>query len=512
MFGYCVAIGNEGGGRLILGVRDKINPDTGRRDVVGTTAIQNITDAKATIFNLLGSRIDIEEIETSDDLVQVIYIPSRPIARAFNFYGIYLMRNGEELRDMDQETLKKILNEVEPDFAQQIVKGVEVDDLDEEAIKIFCGLWAKKSKREDYLSFSNDKILRSIGILTNEGLCYAGLVLFGTEELLNKFLPDAEIIYEWRQDSSKTNYDSRKIWKAGFFGVYEDVWKVINDRNIRFPFQEGLIQREIFAFSEKPIREAILNAVAHRNYYIKGQSIFIKASSENFQIESPGAFPDGVTTDNILNKTFWRNRIIAETFEKAGLVERSGQGVDDIFNITISEGKGSPSYALSGSESVVLNIPAQVKDGQFVLFLEKIANQKQVTFSSEELLELEKIRENNNQSKIIFKDKFIGLGIVEKIGKTSDAKYVLSHEYYEYEKHPGIYTRIVGLNRDKIKELIINHLKKNKGGKLTDFKEAFPELKPMDISNILRDLRGENKIKFKGRGVKGEWTICDDCE
>jgi ATP-dependent DNA helicase RecG len=383
----------------------------------------------------LGQRIEIEEIATSGGAVLVINIPSRPVARAFEFYGVPLMRNGEEITTMDQQTLKNILNEVEPDFAQQVVKGLKVEELDEGAIKIFCNLWVNKSKRKDFLNYPVDKILRSIGVLSDEGLSYACLVLFGTEEILNKFLPDAEIIYEWRQDPGKVNYDTRKSWRAGFFSVYEDLWKVINDRNIRMPFQEGLIQRDIFGFSEKPIREAILNAVAHRNYFIKGRSVFIKASPENFQIESPGAFPDGVTADNILNKTFWRNRIIAETFEKAGLVERSGQGVDDIFNITISEGKGLPSYSSSDLESVVLNIPAQVRDRQFVLFLEKIANQKQTIFSSEELLELEMIRANSGLPKILNKEKFIDLGIVEKVGKTSDSKYILSHEYYEHENH-----------------------------------------------------------------------------
>ncbi|MBE7444099.1 MAG: hypothetical protein HS132_02140 [Planctomycetia bacterium] len=58
--------------------------------------------------------------------------------------------------------------------------------------------------------------------------------------------------------------------------------------------------------------------------------MFIKASPEEFIIESPGGFPSGITIENILYKTSWRNRSIAETFEKAGLAERSGQSMDDI--------------------------------------------------------------------------------------------------------------------------------------------------------------------------------------
>ncbi len=508
LFGYCVAIGNEGGGKLILGVEDKINLKIGRREVVGTNAIQNITEAKSKIFRLLRCRIEIEEVVTLEGKVQIVHIPSRPIAYAFSFYGMYLMRNGEELTEMDQQTLKNILNEVEPDFTRQSVSGLSLKELDKGALDVFKKMWAQKSNREDFLKYPNEKILQSVGLLDDDGFKYASLILFGTESALIKHLPDAEIIYEWRQDSAKVNYDYRKTWKIGFFSVFEDIWKTINDRNIRIPFQEGLIQREVLAFSEKPIREAILNAVAHRDYSIKGGSIFIKASSENFRIESPGGFPDGVTQENILHKTFWRNRVIAEVFEKANLVERSGQGVDDIFNFTIEEGKGSPNYSESDSQSVTLDIPAQVKDKQFVLYLEKVANNKQITFSTEELLELEKIRSSDGLSKIKFKDKFLGLGIVERVGKTSGSRYILSHDYYQYEKKPGNYTRIRGISRDKCKELILKHIKTNKKKTMTNhFYDTFPELKPKDISNILQELKRDNKIKFTGTSKCGYWEV-----
>ena len=174
------------------------------------------------------------------------------------------------------------------------------------------------------------------------------------------------------------------------FKFYDKIWDAINARNLRIPFQEGLFQREIYAFSEKPVREALLNAVAHRDYTINSQSIFIKASPEEFIIESPGGFPPGITLENILHKTSWRNRMIAETFEKAGLAERSGQGVDDIFESTIKEGKGMPDLTESDTHLVRLRIPAQVKDKNFIFFLEKVARSKQLILSFEQIYELKK--------------------------------------------------------------------------------------------------------------------------
>ncbi|HEC99361.1 MAG TPA: hypothetical protein ENN18_03130 [Proteobacteria bacterium] len=394
------------------------------------------------------------------------------------------MRAGESLVEMDQLTLKRILNESDPDFSAQIVEGLRLDDLDEEAIANFRRRWAEKAKREDYLSFASDKTLRAIGLLTDMGLNYASLILFGKKKRLDELLPGCEIIFEWRQDTRKTAHDFRKNWRDPFFKICDEIWETINARNIRIPFQEGLFQREIYAFSEKPIREAVLNAVAHRDYAIRNQSVFIKTSPEAFVIESPGGLPPGITIENILYKRYWRNRCIAETFEKAGLVECSGQGMDDIFEHTIKEGKGLPDLSKSDAFSVCLEIPAQVKDKKFILFLERIINEKQVTLSFDEIYELEKIREKQPVAKVENKNKFLEIGIIEQLGKTKGAKYILSHTYYVHEGKVGVHTKLTGISREKYKEIIIKHLKKNKGFR-HDLMEAFPELDPAAISNIL---------------------------
>ena len=499
---YCAALANEGGGRLILGVNNS-------SEIVGTKAFEGTYNRLPhELLSKIKIRVDVEELMHPKGRILIFHIPSRPVGQAIRSTGSYHypMRAGESLVEMDQLTLKKILNESDPDYSGQIVEGLRLADLDEEAIANFRKHWAQKAKREAYLSLSNEKTLSAIDLLKDKGLNYAALILFGKKEKLDELLPGCEIIFEWRQDARKTAHDFRKNWREPFFKIYDEIWETINARNIRIPFQEGLFQREVYAFSEKPVREAVLNAVAHRDYTIRNQSVFIKASPEAFIIESPGGLPPGITIENILHKRYWRNRCIAETFEKAGLVERSGQGMDDIFEYTIKEGKGLPDLSKSDAFSVCLQIPAQVKDKKFILFLEKIIKEKQVTLSLEEIYELEKIRENQPVAHIENRDKFLEMGIVERIGKTKGAKYILSHTYYAHEGKVGIHTKLTGLSRDKYKELIIKHLKKNKGYR-PDLMDVFSELDPMDVSNLLQELKRENKIKFKGPSKTGYWEL-----
>lgn len=498
---YCAAIANEGGGKLILGVNNK-------RQVTGTKAFTGTYNKLShDLLQKLKIRVDVEEIQHPKGRVLIFHIPSRPFGQRVRSTGryVYPMRAGESLAEMDDATTRTILNEVQPDFTALVVSGMIFDDLDLSAIDNLKQKWAQESDRKDFLTFDAEKFLKNIGLITNNGITYAGLILSGKSEAITQYLPDAEIIFEWRNDHKQTHYDFRKNWRGPFVNIDDDVWKIINDRNIRIPFQDGLFQREVWAFDEKSIREAVHNAVMHRDYSIKGKSIFIKASPFHFFIESPGGFPAGITLENILFEKEWRNRVLAEAFEKIGFAERSSQGLDDIFEQSIRDGKGLPDLSKSDARIVRLTIPAQVKDKNFILFLERVINQKQISLSFEEIYELEKIREKQKSINPEFKNKFLEMGIVEAVGKGRGTKYMLSRCYYETVGQSGKHTRIRGLNREQIKELILNHIKEGKPARRQDLLSGFTEYNPMDISNILQELKRAGKIIYEGSTMKGKW-------
>ena len=115
------------------------------------------------------------------------------------------------------------------------------------------------------------------------------------------------------------------------------------------------------AFNEDVVREALLNAVAHREYS-NGQSVFVRQFPNRLEIISPGGFSGGVTAENIITRQHQRNQCIAEAFQRCGLVERSGQGADLMFRTCIQEGKSHPDYSQSDSYRVML-----VLDGSFAI-------------------------------------------------------------------------------------------------------------------------------------------------
>ena len=181
--------------------------------------------------------------------------------------------------------------------------------------------------------------------------------------------------------------------------------------------------------------------------------------------------------------------------------------MDVIFDATIRHGKGLPDFKGTDAHTVRINIPAKVKDAEFVRFLEKIVNEKQISFSFDQIYELEMLREEEVVSNLQHKEKFLKLGIVEKIGKTSGTKYILSHRYYSYEEKPGIYTRIKGVDREHKKQLILEHIKREGHGKMHEFVDIFPGLKPSDITNFLHELKREELIFVEGKTNNAVWKL-----
>lgn len=505
---YCAAIANMGGGRLLLGVSNS-------GEIIGTSVYQGtINRIPQEVYQQIGITVAVEEVQHSKGRVVIFDIPSRPVGQRVRSNGgnyTYPIRRGESLGEMDDATTRKILNEIQPDFSAGIVEYLTIDDLNEEAIDDFKKRMAEKMGNHALLSSSTAQILQDAELMRGGKLTLACLILLGKKEKIAELLPQAEIIYEWRSTSEQIHYDFRLSWRAPYFVVYDDIWQTIHARNLRTPYQEGFIQQEVLAFDEKSCREAVNNAVAHRDYSISGRSIFIYASPQSFAVVSPGGFPQHITPENILKAApHWRNRLIAEAFERTKLVEKSGQGMDVIFDATIRHGKGLPDFKGTDAHTVRINIPAKVKDAEFVRFLEKIMNEKQVSFSFDEIYELETLREQRVAANPQHKEKFLKLGIIEKIGKTSGTKYMLSHRYYSYEEKPGIYTRIKGLAREHKKQLILEHIKKQGKAQRKEFNDAFSEMNARDISNLLSELKGEGKIKHVGSRKSGRWELSSD--
>jgi predicted HTH transcriptional regulator len=133
------------------------------------------------------------------------------------------------------------------------------------------------------------------------------------------------------------------------------------------------------------VREAILNAVSHRNYQLPG-SVFVKQFHDRLEIDSPGGFPHGITRENIVFRQAPRNRLIAEILSRCGLVERAGQGMDLIYELCIREAKALPDFLDSDEYVVRMRLVGSKLDEKLLAVFQKIGESVSGSLSTEELM------------------------------------------------------------------------------------------------------------------------------
>jgi len=500
---YCAALANEGGGKVVLGVTDK-RP----RSVVGSQAFKQPERTRSGLIDKLHLNVDFSMVNHSEGRVLIFHVPTRPIGNPVKYEGIYWQREGDSLRAMSEDRLRGIFAEGGHDFSSDICASATLDDLDTEAIENFRKRWVKKSGNQSLTTLTQEQLLNDAEALVDGGVTYAALILFGTHKALGRHLAQAEVIFEYRASDASGPAQQRKEFRQGFFSFYDELWDLINLRNDIQHFQSGLFVLDIPTFSERVIREAVLNAVSHRDYQLGG-SVFIRQYPRRLLLESPGGFPIGITEQNILDRQLPRNRRIADIFSKCGLVERSGQGMNLMFELSIQESKPRPDFTGTDQYQVVLNLNGEVQDPRFLQFLEKVGRETVDLFSTGDFLLLDSIHKGHKvpDELQVRLQSLVGKGVIERSGLGRGVKYILSHRYYQMVNEKGTYTRKKGLDRGTNKALLLKHIEENResGSRLKEFMQVLPALSKDQVQKLIAELKKGGEIYKVGETGGSLW-------
>ena len=285
---YCVALANEKGGRFVVGVSDKLP-----RKVVGSHAFPDVDPTKTTVSDRLHLRVDAQVYQHPGGRIVVFDVPSRPIGMPIQYKGAYWMRSGQNLVPMTPDQLKRILDEAGPDFSAEIAKSATLADLESAAIARFREMWKRKSGNRALDGLTDSQLVTDAELLVDGAVTYGALVLFGSAKALGRHRAQSEVVFEYRSSEASVPFQQRKEFREGFFLFDDELWKMMNLRNEVQHYQEGLFVWDIYTFNEKVVREAILNAVSHRDYRLHG-SVFICQYPKKIESVSPGGFPSGL--------------------------------------------------------------------------------------------------------------------------------------------------------------------------------------------------------------------------
>ena len=461
-----IAFANSKGGTVYFGVEDngEVTGCTGNYD------LQNIVEAiydktRPPLFTEAG------EFEYKGKTVITLSVEHDGPTYATTD-GRCLRRLGKNSKPYYPDEMSNKYSAVQnPDFSGQIIVESTEDDINKlEIYKLKEKLKARDpestlSEMED-MAFLND-----LGLIKydagNLKLTIAGLLFVGKEQAIHRMLPQAEVIYLHYSQSNLEEYDARLDMTVPIISVIDRLSEKIQDANRIVNVQVGLFRLEIVDFSERVFQEALLNALAHRDYQNQA-AVYVKHYPDKIVIENPGGFPEGITEHNIItHPSVPRNKLIAETLQRLKYVQRTGQGVDIIFRDMVSSGKPYPEYR-AYNDAVSLSIYSAIDDVEFVKFVAREQNLRQRNFSLFELMILRYLTDNRRISLAIATDLIQGTrdmaqkslnslirdGLIEVSGK----EYMLTAKMYEAVKSDIEYTQDKVLQYVKAKGRIMEYV------------------------------------------------------
>lgn len=324
---YCVALANERGGHLVLGVSDK-SP----RQVVGTAAFSNVGDTKSWIMGKLGFRVEIIELMHQDGRVLVFEIPSRPIGQPCSYEGAYLMRVGEELLPMTPEQLRRIFAEGRPDFLEEVA----VSDLDADAVVAALDVQTYfeliklplPSSREGIISrLISERLL----IPQNDGrfrITNLGAVLLAKDlRQFDSLRRKAVRVVKYKGTNklhTERDLTDGKGYAVGFEGLISYI-------NSQLPMNEVIgqaLRQEVPMFPELAIRELVANALVHQDFQESGASVMIEIYADRIEISNPGQ--PLIQKERFVDEYKSRNEQLADLMRRMGICEEKGSGIDKV--------------------------------------------------------------------------------------------------------------------------------------------------------------------------------------
>jgi len=335
LFKTLSAFANTNGGVAFIGVSDK-KEITGYR--CSNADLKELSD---TIVNKLAIHPVIEPVRCDGKTVLRIDVKKSKIPVAYE--GRYYTRVGNTTRLMDTEELKEFL-----------ISGIEWDslpsprglgDIDEETVRLFVRL-AKSAGR---LPGAGERepvaaILTRLGLMTRDQLTNAAFLLFGKKQ--DPYLSDAVLRIGRFKDGATIIGDR---WIAGnlFHQLNDGEEALRNFINVHYEISgETPERKEHWDYPLPALREALMNALVHRDYFKRNEQIMIKIYDDAIWFHNPGGLPMGLSIEQLKAKpqSIPRNPLIARIFYLAGYIERYGSGIQRILTSFADAGLPEPEF------------------------------------------------------------------------------------------------------------------------------------------------------------------------
>ena len=466
-----VGLANTEGGTLYLGIEDN-GTVTGLHTNHDDCLKMSVLVANRTVPSV-SARIDMVEINGFQVMVFEV-AKSRSIVATAG--GKVLKRrlkaNGEpeNVPMFPYEYSSRLADLGNLDFSRKALLEVTLDDFDENEIKRLRKTIELRSGERSLLELPDEELFRALAMVTDiDGRLaptVTGMLLVGKEESIAKHLPTAQAAFQVLEG---TNVRINELLRKPLIAIFDFFEQMIKPWNPEREMDFGLLRIPIPEFEPRAFREALINAFSHRDYTIL-QMTRVLIDDEGLTISNPGSFVEGLDLKNLISADpHGRNPALADALKRIGLAERTGRGIDRIFEGSIIYGRPLPDYSESNENSVKVFIARGLPDITFYKMIKDEQNRLGKSFSINQLLVLSLLRsykklllselqELTNITEIKLKAILVRLeeaGLVEAVPNGRGKAYILSAKVYKADNKSIAYVRQTKIDKIKYPELVL---------------------------------------------------------
>ncbi len=444
-------------------------------------------------------------ISSSEGLIQRRRIQADGTPVCVPFYPFEFARRHSDLRRLDYSAIP--------------MEGARTEDLDPMERQRLRTLIERYGGDSTLLGLSDEDLDGALGLVTRDGKrkipTVAGMLTIGREQAIRTHLPTHELaVQELSGTQVRLNKFLRLPLLALFERVYEQYFMV---RVVEEEVQTGLFRVPVPNYDGRAFREALVNALVHRDYTRLG-AVHIRWKNDGLTLSNPGGFVEGVTLENLLiTEPRPRNPLLADVMKRVGLAERTGRGVDLIFQGLLRYGRPAPDYGRSDVSTVVLRFSDAAADLRFLELIMEEERRTNAPMPIDALIALSQLQSSGrltaaSLASYLQKDeagtrillgRLLDAGLIEARGPARSREVTLSAAVYRRLGRAAEYIHQTAFDEIQQEQMVLQYVSQH--GHISRGEAAeLCRLSRDQSSRLLRRLASAGKLRLQnaGRGAR----------
>lgn len=509
---YFSALSNEANLRALPFAWLVFGYDEKKHEIVGTSYKDGegaLNKVKHDLTNNMSDGQTFREIipvEVDGKRILMFKIPASPRNIVMKWKGIAYGRDGESLKPLNQSKQDEIRNQTPySDWSAEIVPNASLDNLDEVAIAKARKMFKKVHSRipvAEVNAWSDEKFLSKCGLMIDGKLTRAAIILLG-KSFSEYLLRPAVVQVTWTLRDKNKDVVDYEHFSVPYILTVDEILAKIHNLTLREMPGGTLFPDTMKQYDDYTIREALHNCIAHSNYQLQQRINFVENPGFLYYSNAgsfiPGSLEEVLSTDE--PQKFFRNDCLCQAMVHFNMIDTVSRGIKKMFTEQWQRRFPMPDYEIDNDkQQVAVRIYGTSIDERYTNMLK---NNDSLTFW--DCISLDAIQKGHRIDETVAQD-MIHRGLIE--GEAPNFRISLT--VAKKTKQLSGYTRVVGLERDKIKHMVLQYIQNSgsDGAKRSDIMEYLagtlpsrntPEQNNIFISNILREMTKEQKVFFNNK-------------